>query len=155
METTESSRRRKEDDGPASVPPHRPVTEYRAMPRNLPDREPFASLSPNGKLLDLMIRLTLGPSGLELIPPKRFAATFEERTRLAPAAVKRAIRELRRAKCRRPHDERHLQSCAPRLCAPGRRCLGSIPRPRIVTGRTAGNRTTVGYGLPHLYRQAM
>lgn len=83
----------------ASVPRYRPGTEYRAMPRNLPDREPFASLSPNGKLLLLILRLSLGPAGIEIIPPRRFAATFEERTGLAPAAFKRAVAELREAKC--------------------------------------------------------
>jgi hypothetical protein len=78
--------------------PKPPKREYRALPRDLPDREPFASLPSNAKLLLIMLRLTLGPAGIALVPPKRFAATFGEQTGLGAADLKRAVRELCGAK---------------------------------------------------------
>jgi hypothetical protein len=74
-----------------------PRREYRALPRDLADRPPYVGLSPEGKLLWLMLSLTPGPAGVGELSPRRFAVIFEERTGLRPAALKRATQELQRA----------------------------------------------------------
>lgn len=84
---------------PGAEPVKKPVVQFRAVPRDLPDREPFANLTPHGKLLLLVLKLTLGPAGIEVISPRRFAATFEERTGLTPAELETSLNELRDAGC--------------------------------------------------------